>query len=164
MHWIPHKKHVFVAVFHFHPFWTPSVHVFRPPSSFTKRRMLNAFVTWEDTLRGCGWCFLQTSIVPKTHISSQFGGAVLVAKFGPNLGLMMNSIWHRKNDQYEPMKNRGIFWSKSLAFILLQNAPQPRNPLRLEKIPPGTPNFEGMSHGVSVAFGPVVSHSKTYIP
>ena len=172
MHWIPDKKCVFVVAFHFHPFWTPSVHGFRPPSSFTKPRMLNAFVTWEDTLRGCGWCFLQTSTVRKTHLPSQFWGAVLVAKLGPNLGSMMNSIWHRKNDQLANVSqwnNRGISWSKSLAFILLQNAPRPRNPLRLEKIPPGTPNFEGdESYGVSVAQngpGCFTGNSKTtYIP
>lgn len=67
----------------------------------------------------------------------------------------------------EPMKNTGISWSKSLAFILLQNAPQPRNPLRLEKIPPGTTQlWRGESYGVSVAiFGPgcFTGNSKTNI-
>ena len=155
MHWIPDKKCVFVVAFHFHPFWTPSVHGFRPPSSFTKPRMLNAFVTWEDTLRGWGWCFLQTSTVWKTHLPSQFWGAVERGKIGSQfrfndeLNLASEKWSIGKN---ESMKNRGISWSKSLAFILQQNAPQPRNPLRLEKIPPGTPNFEGdESYGVFVA-------------
>ena len=79
----------------------------------------------------------------------------------------MNSIWHRKNDQLANMSQWKIgeywvLWRNSLAFILLQNAPQPRNPLRLEKFPPGTPNFEGdESYAVSVAiFGPGWFHRK----
>lgn len=169
MHWTPDKKCVFVA-FHFHPFRTPSVHGFRPPSSFTKPRMLNAFVTWEDTLRGCGWCFLQTSTVRKTHLPSQFWGAVLVAKLGPNLGSMMNSIWHRKNDQLANVSQWKIgeyleanHWLSFCSKMLHSQGTL----FGLKKFHLAPPNFEGdESYGVSVAiFGPgcFTGNSKTNI-
>lgn len=149
MHWIPDKKYVFVAAFHFHPFWTPSVHGFRPPSSFTKPRMLNAFVTWEDTLRGCGWCFLQTSTVRKTHLPSQCWGAVLVAKLGPNLGSMMNSIWHRKNDQLANVSRWKIreYLEANLWLSFCSKMLHSQGTLfGLKKFHLAPPNFEGVSH------------------